>query len=219
MSNANDHPSKSFQAQPLVALIPIKGEDNKSRLSSVLSALQREELSRWMLRKTLYAVCALPEIATVRLIGKHPESLSADIEGCQYVQEREPTLNGALQAEVDLYLGKGNAVLILFADLPLIDSSVISAFIESAQATFSLAPDVLERGTNALLYRGQCPLKMRYGAGSFPNYLKQAEAQGAKARVFRHPALAQDLDTPEDWTRLKSGLFALGFSLGVQTAP
>lgn len=187
----------------------------------MLNAFQREKLSRWMLRKTLHAVCALPEIATVRLIGQHPESLVADIEGFRYVREREPTLNGALQAEVDLYLGKGNAVLILFADLPLIDSSVISAFIESAQATqtFSLAPDVLERGTNALLYRGRHPLKMRYGPDSFPNYLKQAQAQGAKAHVFQHPALAQDLDTPEDWTRLKSDLFDLGFSMEVRTAP
>lgn len=213
-----------FQKEPLQVLIPIKGTNNKSRLSPVLNVQQREQLTQWMLRQTVSAMKTVTWEKTIHLIG-HPsddasQTLARDM-GVQFISESFESLNPALQAEVDRCFSQKQSVLVLFADLPFINSDTINgllATVEDSKADLILAPDEHESGTNALFYRGSQPLKMQYGPDSFAHFIKQAETLNLYTATFVHPFLSQDLDTPEDWQLLQSRLANLGFSLEAHPA-
>lgn len=138
-------------------------------------------------------------------------------EGVTFCPEQASSLNGALQAELDRCLAQQQHVLIVFADLPLIDANAIAELIAQSrlEVDLILAPDAQQQGTNALLYQGTKPLKLVYGASSFERFLEQAKIKHLKTHAFSHPALAHDLDTLEDWHALQPHLAKLGFSLEV----
>lgn len=167
-----------------------------------------------MLCNTLRAVRSARGVDKVRLIVSRMTSELCTLarqQGARCVLERRATLNGALQVEFDEALDQGQAALIVFADLPLLDASVLTRFVENvADAELGLAPDDHGRGTNALLYRGSAPLPMLYGPDSFLRYERLAQARSLTTRVFQHESLARDLDTPQDWARLRPVLSALG---------
>ena len=204
----------------LTALIPVKGRNPKSRLSPLLTLEQRACLTDWMLRRVLRAVRAVEHVNTMQLIGstenRSLQNLALE-EAVAFCPERASSLNGALQAEMDRCLEQGQRVLIVFADLPLIDVNAISELIAQSRhdVDLILAPDIQQQGTNALLYQGTQPLKLVYGASSFERFQQQARAKRLKAHAFSHPALAHDLDTPTDWQVLLPHLAKLGFSLEV----
>ncbi len=215
---------KQQSTLPLRVLIPIKGHNNKSRLSELLTEQQRLHLTQWMLKRTLDVVTSIERPKSICLIG-HPKDLAsqtlAQTMNVTFIQESFGDLNLALQAEVDQFI-KPQPLLILFADLPLITHEVLQLFLQAAentQADLILAPDEQENGTNVLLYRGNTSLKMTYGLNSFSNFHQQAQASNLLIEKFSHPVLAQDLDTPEDWHRLSPQLAQLGFSLEARTAP
>ena len=206
---------------PLVALVPIKGAGNKSRLASVLSAPQRQRLSRWMLARTLSALAGVPDVGHVRLIGHAGDTASQQLARARqiaFVCETAADLNQALQAEVDRCLAQAQRVLILFSDLPLLTPTALESLLDASTATLTLAPDTHHRGTNALLYRGSVPFTMVYGPNSFSRYLEQARRQKITSTEFFDERLAWDLDTPEDWAHLVSRLQALGAPVEVASA-
>jgi len=207
--------------RPLTALVPAKGRGGKSRLSPVLSADERECLSRWMLARALDALKRSSAVGTVRVVGRDPalESL-VRARGAAYVQERAASLNGALQVEFDRCLAAHGRALIAFGDLPLLEADAVDALVAAGERTeLVLAPDRCGRGTNALLYRGEASLLLRYGPDSFPAYLEGAASAGLNVEVVRHPALMDDLDTPADWARLRPALARLGCSLEAPSVP
>lgn len=214
-----------FPTRPLKVLIPIKGTNNKSRLSPLLNAQQRVHLKHWMLHQTLSAVCNIHWDKSVFLVGHSSDEPSQKLARemhVQFVPESFESLNPALQTEVDACIARQQSILILFADLPFINLDAINGLldtVEDSQADLILAPDEHETGTNALFYRNPQPLKMQYGLDSFSNFIKQAETLNLSTATFVHPFLSQDLDTPEDWQLLQSRLVHLGFSLEAAPEP
>lgn len=208
----------------LVALVPIKGVNNKSRLASVLSVPQRRRLSRWMLERTLSALAGVRAVEHIRLIGNAADEASRHLAcalNVTFVCETAPDLNRALQVEFDHCLAQAQSALIMFSDLPLATPAALEEMVAAANASqtiLTLAPDTQRRGTNALLYRGSAPLAMVYGPNSFSCYLEQARRRNISHNEFFDKRLAWDLDTPEDWAQLAPRLHALGAPVEVAPA-
>jgi 2-phospho-L-lactate/phosphoenolpyruvate guanylyltransferase len=89
----------------------------------------------------------------------------------------------------------GSSLLVLPADLPLIDAEDVSAVVEGAGGapSMTISPDGAHSGTNALLLRPPDVLPFVFGPGSYEAHLRAARER---------PHLAFDLDTAEDLARL-----------------
>ena len=91
-------------------------------------------------------------------------------------------------------------VLILPADLPLLNSRDIQTLIQHSEnpPVVVIAPDLRHDGTNALLV---CPaglIQYAYGPGSFKRHCDQAVQAGIRLEICELPSIGLDLDLPED---------------------
>src|SRR6187402_632105 len=119
------------------AIIPVKPLSRaKSRLESVLSPAERQQLAETMFHRVLTAVKETPQVAGTLVISRDPRALAlARDMGAHTVQESgAPELNNALMRATQVVAGwRGGAVLILPADLPLITPDDLGGMIEIGQ--------------------------------------------------------------------------------------
>ena len=174
----------------LWCIVPVKRLDgSKSRLRGVLSPDQRVELSREMLLHTLQVLSEIPEVERT-------------LEMYEALEERgSPKLNKALsQATALAQDSNAKAVLVLPADLPLIQAADVRVLIELMQdpPVVVISPDRTRSGTNALLVAPPGTLEYYFGPGSFNRHVRRAEASGARIEIVELPALGLDLDAPKD---------------------
>lgn len=185
-------------------IIPVKPLPSaKSRLQHVLSPEQREMLAERMLRHVLTVVRSVPTVAGVLVISRDNRALAlARDYGAHTVQESgAPELNNALmRATKVIESWRGEAVLILPADLPLITADDVREMIEcgSTYNSVVIATDEAEDGTNALMTRPPGLFPYAYGVGSFQRHIALAEAAGAHVEIYRSERLMLDIDVPAD---------------------
>jgi 2-phospho-L-lactate guanylyltransferase (CobY/MobA/RfbA family) len=117
-------------------------------------------------------------------------------------------------------------MLILPADLPLLDVAALDRLLEGADASLAagngrpivvIAPSDARGGTNALLLSPIGIITPQFGEGSLEAHLRAAAAAEASVQLIIDPALGFDLDTPEDLERLDAetvlGIERLGEAL------
>jgi 2-phospho-L-lactate guanylyltransferase len=112
-----------------------------------------------------------------------------------------PNLNRALLLAREAAQAAGaSAVLVLSADLPQLAASDVQAMLGLAASPpyLVIAPDKDGRGTNGLLVAPAALIEFEFGADSFARHVAQARAVGARVEICNLPALALDLDSPED---------------------
>lgn len=188
----------------LWAIVPVKAlHESKSRLREVLTPEQRVDLSREMLLNTLRVLAEVPEIERTLVVSADPTVLAlAQEHGAEALEERgSPSLNRALtQSTVLAREIELEAVLVLPADLPLIQAEDVRALIEALQAPpiVVIAPDRRHRGTNALLVAPPGTIEYGFGPDSFERHIRSAETAGARVEIIELPTLGLDLDAPED---------------------
>jgi 2-phospho-L-lactate guanylyltransferase len=128
--------------------------------------------------------------------------------GARTVQEDgAPLLNTALRrATVIAQVYATRGVLILPADLPLMQPSDIEALIALAinPPVVVIAPDRHRSGTNALLLSPSGLFDYSFGPGSFQKHCEKAKKAGARLEICSIPSLELDLDLPEDLEILRS---------------
>jgi len=97
-----------------------------------------------------------------------------------------------------------STLLVLPADLPLLDAEDVRAVLKEAGEGPSavISPDGARSGTNALLIQPPDALPFAFGADSFEAHLGTARGRGLDVRICERPHLAFDLDTAEDLARL-----------------
>lgn len=178
----------------------------KSRLSQVLTSEQRAKLAETMFRRTLKVVIDVPQVSGVLVISRDSYVLSIARElGAKTVQESgSPELNSALmRATRVLSSWRAEAVLILPADLPLIDAEDIRTIIQKGhkQNSIVIATDRNEDGTNALFVRPPGLFSYAYGKDSFSRHIQLAKLAGADVTVYESERMILDIDTPEDLLR------------------
>ena len=85
-------------------------------------------------------------------------------------------------------------VLVAHGDLPLARGLAQLAGFDGV----TLVPDRRDDGTNVIGLAPGCGFRFAYGAGSFARHRAEARRLGLAVRVVREPALAWDVDIPDD---------------------
>lgn len=188
----------------LWAIVPVKPlRRGKSRLSGVLSEEERTLLNYTMLASTLRALTGVPEISQILVVSRDTGALALARDfGAKTVQEDgSSSLNTALQrATIVAQMRGASSLLILPADLPLIQPESIQAMIRLGQKppVVVIAPDRLRQTTNGLLINPIGLLEYQFGPGSFEKHVRQVQESRVRLELCERQDLALDLDLPED---------------------
>jgi len=188
----------------LWAIIPVKPLNRaKSRLSEVLSPQQRSDFAEMMFRRMLRVLGDVPQVTGTLVISRDSKALSIARDfGAKTVQEGSPSdLNPALTRATEVVrLWRGNAVLILPADLPFITKDDVTNIAELGKygETVVLATDYQQDGTNAMLVRPPGLIPYKYGEKSFDRHRVAAKLAGADVKIYESDTVSLDIDVPDD---------------------
>jgi 2-phospho-L-lactate/phosphoenolpyruvate guanylyltransferase len=188
------------------AVVPVKDLwGTKSRLKPILDPGARAGLTLYMMGRVVSAISEA-EVENVCVVS--PDRIVLDEardRGATPLLQKSRGLNPSLEEGRRWAIERGgSSLLVLPADLPLIDAEDVSAVLESVGETPSIAisPDGTRSGTNALLLRPPEVMPFVFGPGSYEAHLRAARERGLDIRVCERPHLAFDLDTAEDLARL-----------------
>lgn len=174
-------------ADRLVAIIPIRSLDGKSRLASHLDPAARTSMIRDLAVRVIAASAGVS--TRVVVVSRDPAvaSLARDLDA-QTVADPGTGLDAAATAGVDA--ADGAPWIVLHGDLPLVTSLAIAPVAERACAGRTVLVPSLDGGTNVLAHTGA--FAFSFGPGSFHRHL----AHRPDADVVVDPRLGIDLDTP-----------------------
>jgi 2-phospho-L-lactate guanylyltransferase len=186
------------------AIVPVKPlRRGKSRLAGTLSEDERTDLNRELLKHTIEILASLKEITQVLVVSRDTAALAIAREhGARTLREDgSPKLNTALTRATAVAIARSaSGVLVIPADLPLLDPKDLVTLIEKSKPTPSvvIAPDRRGNGTNALFVSPPNLIPFSFGDDSFENHCANAKEAGARLVIVKLPSLALDLDLPED---------------------
>ena len=181
------------------AIVPVRSlADGKRRLAGVLDDVERAALNERFLVHALDLAAALPGptfvISLDPAVASHPAA-----EEAIHVVDPDGGLNAAIEAGRDRARLEGaERIVVLPIDLPTARPEDVQA-LAGAESAVAIAPDRRRQGTNGLCLAADLDFAFRFGAGSFPAHVAEAERLGVEAAVIENPRLALDIDTPEDW--------------------
>ena len=192
----------------VVAVVPVKDlQGTKSRLAPVLNPAGRAGLTIYMMCRVISAlqeggIKSVCVVSPDRLVLQKAEEKGASVS----LQEGEG-LNPALEEGRRWAVEQGaSALLVLPADLPLIDAEDIKAVVSACGAAPSgaISPDAARTGTNALMLRPPDALPFAFGAGSFEAHRQAARERDVPLTIVERDHLSFDLDTAGDLSRFRS---------------
>jgi len=184
-------------------VIAVRGGPNaKSRCASVLSAVERDELTRLMLEDMLAALGRTRGVAEVWVVTPTAALASlARARGAAVIRQPEPgDLNAAFRqalAEIADHAPYAAAAL-LPGDLPLLLANEMEAAI-----ALSLSHDVVlapskDGGTGAMILQAATTLAPAFGEDSFTRHAEAARRHGLSLAVIDATSLRLDADRPDD---------------------
>jgi 2-phospho-L-lactate guanylyltransferase len=184
-----------------VAVIPVKGLHNaKTRLATVLSPQERGALVGEMLSHVLDTLHASGLIDNIAIVSQQQGELDLP-PFVSVIPQTQQGLNNLLEEGRQWAQSEGaDALLVLFADLPLLTPRDIASMLHEGESTGTivLAPDRHGSGTNALLSHPVRLAQLAFGPSSFEAHVALAESVGAQVRVYRSPGTELDIDTLDD---------------------
>ncbi|MBA2343789.1 MAG: 2-phospho-L-lactate guanylyltransferase, partial [Rubrobacter sp.] len=151
---------------------------------------------------------ALREAGVENVCVVSPDEAVLDLasrSGATPLMQEDSGLNPALE-QGRRWAMKGGAsdLLVLPADLPLLEPDDVRALLDEAEdrQPVSISPDGEGSGTNALLLRPPDALPFLFGLDSFTRHIQAAEERDLGVRIVERTGLAFDLDTAGDLARL-----------------
>lgn len=186
------------------AIVPVKPlKRGKSRLAGVLTEQERTSLNVFFLRHTLSVLTATPNIEQTIVVSRDPSALALAREfGVRTVHEdHTPDLNVALErATVVVQQYNVHSVLIVPMDLPLLTSVELNQVVNHAAypPVVVAVPDRHRLGTNILCVSPAGLIRYKFGDNSFDQHCLGARKAQARLEIIESPALALDVDLPED---------------------
>ena len=184
------------------ALVPLKEPDRgKSRLGSVLRAVERERLVVTMLADVTACLARVADIRSVSVLTRAAALLP---RGCVHVPDRGRDLNVEIASAARELQGAGaRAMLVLPADIPFVTPEDILALLTASRdAPIVAAPDWTETGTNALLLAPPLLIPTHFGPGSLAAHEAAARDAGVSLRRVSRPGLGCDIDEPQQLAML-----------------
>lgn len=194
----------------LHVIVPVRAlADGKRRLSPVLEADARAALIDGLLRRTLGVVATWGGADAVHVVSPDPAVMPiARVAGGRPLLQADLGLNESILAARAVAVVQGaTAILVLPADLPVLEAASLEALLEAADAALAagagqpvvvVAPADARSGTNALLLSPPDAIEPGFGPGSLERHLRAAEAAGASTQLVVDATLGFDLDTPDD---------------------
>jgi 2-phospho-L-lactate guanylyltransferase len=184
------------------AVIPAKCfRRAKSRLSLAPSA--RVRTARGFLERVLLAAAPVVDASLVitdcRDVAAHARDRGA------HVLLRPPAGPLALTVDAGLQLLPGaTRALVLMSDLPLLRRDDLVEMLRLLRThEVVIAPDLVERGTNALGLRPANVMRTCFGrSDSFCAHLERARTNDLDVAVYRSPRTGLDIDSPGDLARV-----------------
>ena len=186
------------------AIVPVKPlRRGKSRLAGLLSEEQRTSLNRYLLEHTLTVLNKISGIEHTLVVSRDPAALALtrSMGGRTVMEDGAPQFNTALKRATIVAQAQGaRAVLILPADLPLVEPSDLEALLSQGMtpSVVVIAPDRRLDGTNGLFINPAGLIEYDYGPGSFQRHCQRSTDIGAKLVVVNSERIGLDLDLPED---------------------
>ncbi len=173
------------------ALVPLKRLSlAKSRLAGVLTARERRRLVLSMAAHVVEVVRGGVDEAI--LLAQEPVP---ELGQMATILDLSDDLNGSLgRARRLVNAAAGDRLLVVFADLPLLQPGDIAALIAASGAGLAVAPDRLGVGVNAIGFQPSVELAFRFGAGSRLGFEAEARRLGLPAVMVERPGLALDVD-------------------------
>ena len=193
----------------LAAIVPLNSRSQaKTRLSSVLDAAGRANLSRWLAWRVISALHQA-EIAHIGVVSPDDDILRwAWQSGVQPVRQIGSGLNAALDiGRAWATQRQADALMVVLGDLPLLTGDDVLALASQAAdapetPAVTMAPDRAGQGTNILLLRPPDALTFAFGEDSLARHTALARAAGIEPHLMRLPGAAFDVDTPDDLREL-----------------
>jgi 2-phospho-L-lactate guanylyltransferase len=215
------HAPAAADLSVLHVVVPLRGIDSgKSRLGQALDAEEREVLVLGLLDRTLDVLAAWTAAQRTYLVTG--DNVTAELArrarpALTLVREpRQGGLNAALRAARDAAIEAGaTCVLMLPADLPLLEVAALDRLLDGADAALAagngrplvvVAPADARGGTNALLVSPPTLVEPSFGEASLEAHLRAAARAEATVQLVIDPQLGFDLDTPDDLERLDTEL-------------
>jgi 2-phospho-L-lactate guanylyltransferase len=186
------------------AIVPVKPlRRGKSRLAGLLSEEQRTRLNRYLLEHTLIILNKISDIEHTLVVSRDPSALALtrSMGGRTVLEDGAPQFNTAIQRATIVAQAQGaRAVLVMPADLPLIEPSDVNELIHQGNdpPVVVIAPDRRLDGTNCLFINPAGLISYGYGPGSFQRHSKYAVDAGARLILVNSNHFGLDLDLPED---------------------
>jgi 2-phospho-L-lactate guanylyltransferase len=196
-------------------LIPVKELPRaKARLAPVLDDVGRRELALALFHDVLAAALACPALDGVAVVTRDDDVLSVTAEAGAEGLPEPGGLNEALASASQALAQRGaDRLVVLAADLPLVQSDDV-ATVTQADADVVVVPSG-DGGTNALALPSG-GIAFRFGPESARRHLAAAREAGLRSLRLDLPALALDIDTPDDLARLRAAVEA-GRAVGRNT--
>ncbi len=215
--------------EPVHAVVPLRTlAGGKARLGEALDAEEREELVLGMLTQTLTILRGWPPCVRIHVVT--PDRTVLRLVASPIVNaigQAGEGLNDGIRLGVAAARHEGaRSVLILPADLPLLERTSLDQLLDAADAALAagsgrplvaIAPSDARDGTNGLLLFPTDVIAPAFGHRSFEAHVRAAAAADATLQVVTDGGLGFDLDTPEDLEVLPPGLLRDLLHLG-QTA-
>lgn len=192
----------------IAAVVPIKQLFcSKTRLASICTQAQREELCLSMLHRMLSQFTACERIAQVYIISPDPAIkawLTNQFPTVQFLHDTGDLNECAAHAAA--YLTEHGVSQMLFAlgDLPLLTLADIHTALDAAAASpIVLLPDRMASGTNAVIVSPPTRMQQFYfGLNSLQLHCNAAKALGLTPAVLQLSGFSFDVDQPEDLRQL-----------------
>ena len=172
------------------AIVPLKAAaERKTRLAGALDNGAHVALTVDMATHVIATLAGVAEIGSIRVLSPAPEGIPGTVWEADFGQ--------GLNAELDRVCATlaGTPVLIVHADLPLLQAEDVNALIAAADsAGAAIASDRHGTGTNALAMRCAAPVGFAFGADSFARHRQRLPGAVSVSR----DGLAIDIDTADD---------------------
>jgi 2-phospho-L-lactate guanylyltransferase len=183
---------KSFM-RPVNIIIPFKFENAKSRLASILTKEERQQLALAMLKDVLDVTSG---VGPVTILSK-PGLLNLKLNIYANVIESELELNEALNWMIDGSCKRGfhEDLLIVMADLALLSNEDIMGILKT-EGDVVLTPG-RGGGTNMILIRNPKFRTCYYGI-SYPKHQEFCIKLGLLSGIYASYRSGCDIDEPDD---------------------
>lgn len=173
------------------ALVPLKqAGQRKTRLAGCLRPEQRHALSEGMARHVLDVLQRCAGIGAVHVLGPDP------MPGAGWMRDGGRGLNAEL-SQAAAALGAVD-LLILPADLPLLDADDLHVLLAAAASGCAIATDTRGSGTNALALRRDVRIDLSFGTDSLRHHRDSARRAGLEPVIVHRAGLALDIDVADD---------------------